>query len=138
MSGKFPTAYNGKHKPTGESNSGELKTVPDQTMSIREILHRHVHGYPVNIPGKMPIYKGEDDDPDFEHMDFAERQEATDFLKSELDKTTQRINKRNQKPKKDPTAEDKPAQGKGHNTSGTQQSGAGSDPAKQGSGAPEA
>lgn len=47
---------NNPPKYLGEKNSGEKHTVPDQTLSIREILNRYAKGQPVAQVQREPIY----------------------------------------------------------------------------------
>lgn len=75
-----------KHEfPTkGEVNNQPSMTVPDQTMSVQEILKRYAKGLPLDGQ-KIPIYDGEDDYlPDPRHMDLADRQELREQIESDL------------------------------------------------------
>jgi len=67
----------------GEINNKPSQTVPDQTMSIREILTRYAKGLPIES-GKVPIYEGEDYTPDPRHMDLADRQEYMEYAKNQI------------------------------------------------------
>ena len=59
-------------------------TIPDQTMSIREILERHSRGLPIE-GWREPIWDGEDNDlPDYRTLDLSERQELASLYKQEL------------------------------------------------------
>lgn len=59
-------------------------TIPDQTLSIRDIMRRFAAGLPIDGE-KVPIYDGEDSDmPDLKNMDLAERQEYIETAKAEL------------------------------------------------------
>lgn len=54
----FKTPYNQRDvKSKGEVFTLPSETVPEQTMSIREMLQRHVHGLPLS-GNKVPIYEG--------------------------------------------------------------------------------
>lgn len=57
---KFRTKYTPAQKSTGEVFTKPSQTVPDQTMSVPEILSRYARGLPITM-GKVPIYDGEDD-----------------------------------------------------------------------------
>lgn len=73
---QFPKKY--------EINDQPSMTIPDQTMSMQEILRRFASGLPIQ-GAKVPEYTGEDDDmPDMEHMDLAERQEVLEAARDEL------------------------------------------------------
>lgn len=64
----------------GEVNQQPSLTVPDQTMSMRQILARHSRGLPISN-GKEPIYHGEDDYiPDPRTLDLVDRQEYAEKL----------------------------------------------------------
>lgn len=66
---KFPRLY--------ERNVLPSLTVPDQTMSIQEILERHTRGLGID-QGKVPMYYGDDevlDQSDLKKMDLSELQE---------------------------------------------------------------
>ncbi len=68
-----------------ETNDEPSLTVPDQTMTIREILTRFSRGLPIDQ--KIPIYNESDSDeyfPDPRHMDLAERQELSEIFREEL------------------------------------------------------
>lgn len=72
----FQTAYN-RHPVDGEKNDQPSKTVPDQTMSLRELIRRYASGLPINGQ-KVPLYE---ENPDFDNLpdprtlDLAEREE---------------------------------------------------------------
>lgn len=68
----------------GEVNNEPSKTIPDQTMTISEMIERHSKGLPID-GGKVPIYNGEDYPfKDTTNMDLAERQEYLESLADEL------------------------------------------------------
>lgn len=78
--------YNQFNRPshTGELNNLPSKTVPDQTMSIKDILDRHTRGLPI-AGGKQPIFHGEEEDlPDFKSMDLAEIQEYKEAVQAAI------------------------------------------------------
>ncbi len=67
-----------------EHNYGPSLTIPDQTLSIRQILERHSRGLPLD-GWKVPIWDGEDNDlPDIRTLDLAERQELAHLYQQEL------------------------------------------------------
>lgn len=62
-------------------------TIPDQTMTVREILVRYARGLSIS-DGRVPIYEGEDDVmPDLAHMDLADRQEIMEAVASDIEAT---------------------------------------------------
>lgn len=86
LPGKWPTNYNRpKYKGTlrPEKNKLPSMTVPDQTMSIKEILDRHTRGLPI-AGQKIAFYDPEDDMPDLSKMDLAERQEHMEAAAEEI------------------------------------------------------
>lgn len=82
---KFRTIMNvSEYK--GEVNNQKSLTVPDQSMSIKEILNRYSRGLP--IESFKPIYDDVEDPedylPDPRTMDLAERQEYVEMVREEL------------------------------------------------------
>lgn len=72
-------------------------TVPDQTMSIQELLDRYAKGLPLDGQ-KVPIYRGDDDDmPDLTHMDLADRERAIDEAADELRMLNERADRKKKK-----------------------------------------
>lgn len=95
---EFPKNY--------EVSGGVSMTIPEQTMSIREIMKRFAAGLPIDGE-KVPIYEGEESDlPDLKYMDLAERQEFVENAQIELADLQAKINEDKRKkvplkPKKD-------------------------------------
>lgn len=76
----------------GEINTMPSNTIPDQTMSLREILDRYARGIPPN--GKEPIYHGDDEFvPDLKRMDLAEIQELKELVGEAVEQTTKKARK---------------------------------------------
>lgn len=73
-----------EHLTEGEVNNSPSMTIPDQTLSIREILVRYSRGLP--IPNtKTPIYEEDGMDmPDPKKLDLAEREEYQRKYTTEL------------------------------------------------------
>lgn len=82
---KFRTAFNLDEfpAPAGEKNHGQSMTIPDQSMSIREIMRRYAQGLPVEGE-RVPIYDEENDLPDPKTLDLTERQEMAENAKNEF------------------------------------------------------
>lgn len=82
---KFKTPWNAGEFPKseGEKNYSPSMTVPDQSMSISEIMSRYARGLPMEGV-KVPIYDEENDLPDPKTMDLAERQEYMEMAKDEI------------------------------------------------------
>lgn len=68
--------------PYYEVNEGVSLTVPDQTLTVSQILERYTRGLPLG--GKVPIYDEEDTLPDVRTLDLAERQELREQYEEEL------------------------------------------------------
>lgn len=65
-----------------EFNDGTVVTVPDQSMTVQEILQRHVRGLPLSV-NRFPIYQDEDDDTimdDWRSLDLTEQQDIIDEI----------------------------------------------------------
>jgi hypothetical protein len=74
-----------------EKSGGPSQTIPDQTMSIRELLRRYASGLPLG-GGKEPIYEGEEGDGiDPRRLDLAERQELEIAARQELAEIEERL-----------------------------------------------
>lgn len=69
----------------GEINDQPSATVPDQSMTVKEILNRFARGLPLGGQ-RVPVFDGEEDDmPDIRTLDLAERQEMAENFKRELE-----------------------------------------------------
>jgi len=75
-------------------------TVPDQSMSVKQLMDRYARGLPLEGE-RVPIYNGEEDDlPDLAHMDLADREEYINNAKEEiLNIKTKHNAKKQQQPK---------------------------------------
>lgn len=76
--GYFKTSTNAEQFDKGIYGHSEINpypslTIPDQAMTIPELLRRHTQGMPLT-GSKVPFYDGEDPQPDLEHMDLSEVQ----------------------------------------------------------------
>jgi len=67
------------------------KTVPDQSLSIQEILKRYARGLPLSDT-RTPLYEGEDEMPDIEKLDLAEREMLADQYRQELEEIKAKAN----------------------------------------------
>lgn len=101
-----------------EKNTQPSETVPDQAMSIREILDRYAKGLPLS-GARVPVFDEEDDMPDVRGLDLAERQEVVERYLEELKILKQRESDRQaefqrfkqsekEKAQKEPEAEKEP------------------------------
>lgn len=74
------------------------ETIPDQTMSIREILEKHSRGIPYDA--KTSIWHDEDEDnfmPDIRTLDLSERQDYIENAKKELAEVKEKIAEKRKK-----------------------------------------
>lgn len=80
------------YKPTpGEKVDSTSMTVPDQSMSVQEMVNRYNSGLPMRGQ-KVPIFNGEDPLPDISNMDLAEAQMVTEAIADQLADIKERIN----------------------------------------------
>lgn len=88
---------NARYYPTpGEVNGQPSLTVPDQAMSLKEILRRFASGIPMDA-GKVPIYDEENDLPDFTKMDLADREALAQEYAEEVREIKERVKERETK-----------------------------------------
>lgn len=66
-------------------------TVPDQALSLKEIIRRFAMGIPMD-GGRLPVFDEENDLPDFTKMDLADREEAVERYQEELREIKERLN----------------------------------------------
>jgi hypothetical protein len=75
----------------GQINNEPSKTVPDQSMTLRELLVRYAKGLPLE-GAKTPVFEGEDgSEIDIEKLDLAEREELAEMARQELKDISDRI-----------------------------------------------
>lgn len=67
-------------------------TIPDQSLTIKEILQRYAQGLPLHASAQIPIYHGDNEIPDLQRMDLAEREQYLNDLKQTVEDTKARIN----------------------------------------------
>lgn len=73
-----------------EHDFGPSQTIPEHAMSIQDILHRASRGLPVKT--RTPIYS-DDDFPDLNKLDIAEKQELFERNQEFINKTRTELNK---------------------------------------------
>lgn len=77
-------------KNPGEKNNGISKTTPDMTLSMREMVRRHTKGLHID-GGRVPIFNGPDDDlPDLNTLDLADRQIVLENVEKEIREINER------------------------------------------------
>lgn len=90
---KFRTQYNYGERVPGEINNSPSMTVPDQSMTIQEIISRYARGLPLGGQ-RVPVYDGEEDPLEgvnINTLDLAERQQILEQKKQELADLKQRV-----------------------------------------------
>lgn len=84
MAKNYQTQFSYDHKKMRrEVNNKPSLTVPDQSLSVKQILDRYARGLPLGGM-KVPVYDGEEDVPDFNKLDLAERQELLEQTKQSI------------------------------------------------------
>lgn len=58
----------------GERSDKPSQTLPEQGLSIMDMLHRVQKGLPINSGGMTPVYNGQKLLPDWKSMDLVDRQ----------------------------------------------------------------
>lgn len=77
----------------GQENNEASQTIPDQSMTLRELLIRYAKGLPLE-GAKTPIWEGEEGyEVDPETLDLAEREELADKARQELKDIEERVKK---------------------------------------------
>lgn len=66
------------------------ETVPNQSMSVLEMVKRHRQGLPLS-GGQVPIFNGDDPLPDISNMDLADAQRITEAIADQLVEARARI-----------------------------------------------
>lgn len=72
----------------------KTKTIPDQSMTIRQIVERYVKGVPVDIVQRDPVFMDQNEH-DFEklsRMDFAEKSELANAIAAEAQQKKEEAN----------------------------------------------
>lgn len=90
---KIKNSNNAKEFPTQkEDYFSPSLTVPDESLSIRQIMQRYARGLPLNT--KVPQYYGEDTDGiyDLRKLDLSEQAEYLENAEQELNSLTTKIN----------------------------------------------
>lgn len=69
--------------PPGELNDLASETVPNQSMSVQEMVERYNSGLPMRGQ-KVPIYNGDEPLPDISNLDLADAQAITEAIADQL------------------------------------------------------
>lgn len=102
---RYKNSVTGSPK-TGEVNNSPSITIPDDTMSMREIVHRYARGLPIG--GAKEVYFEEEGEemPDFAGMDVIDRHNAQESAMEEIARTKRKMaNEKANKYKAKPAAE---------------------------------
>lgn len=75
-----------------EVNNLPSETIPDESLTVQEIMTRFARNMPINASNREPIYHGDQFVPDFEHMDLADREQYLDETKKEVENIKKIIN----------------------------------------------
>ncbi|WNK13164.1 MAG: hypothetical protein [Microvirus sp.] len=67
-----------------ETNTKPSMTLPNQSMSMREIMSKFASGMPINASQREEIYDGEDFYPDPKTLDLAELQQIKEQYRDEI------------------------------------------------------
>lgn len=89
---KFKTMYNavpGK----GEVNKLPSMTIPDQTMSIEEMLLRHTRGLPVTGI-RVPLYGEEGNESDIGNMELTDKMDLLKRAKEDVERLRNELNQK--------------------------------------------
>lgn len=87
---RFSTQYD-PHPVKGEINTKPSLTIPNEAMSIREILVRYSRGLPIDT--KVPMYEEEQLLPNVKHMDLADLQTLRENVAEEIQQKKTHLDK---------------------------------------------
>jgi len=76
----FPITWQNAVRSVGEINTLPSLTIPDQVLTMDELVRRYVRGDP-NVTQFQPVYSDNDDLPNIETMDEMEKLEMARALK---------------------------------------------------------
>lgn len=92
---KFKTQWNADKFPPVliERGGGLSMTVPDQSLSVKEIMFRYSKGLPIGGE-RVPIYHGEDEFlPDYAFLDLAEQEDLKRATADEIAEYRKKLSK---------------------------------------------
>lgn len=91
----FKNHYNSR-PVADEVNNKPSKTIPNQSMSVREIMHRFANGLPITGQ-KVPVYEPEDLDglvpPNWNTLDISEKHDYLAYQKAHVNDLTVKLQK---------------------------------------------
>lgn len=83
--------YSDQFTETRRKNKGKSMTVPDQSMTVKEILTRFASGIPVTNIMNIPVYNGEEDIWDGRDPKSLDVVELNDTLRAKIQATQEEI-----------------------------------------------
>lgn len=86
---KFRTQYTWSKIP-GEINSMEIVTIPNQAMTVQEIMQRFASGRPIPKSVNM-MYTGDDYTPDVRKMDISEYEDLKEATRINIEQLHKQI-----------------------------------------------
>lgn len=111
------TQYNREEHPCNyEENNKPSLTIPDQTLTIRQIIDRYTRGLPISTSMQNPIFQEDEvfnDVPDVNRLDLHDRMEFANNARQELEDIKNKLNA-----KKYPKKTVPPAGAEGENQGG--------------------
>lgn len=91
---RYKTQANAHLFPSdNEVNKEPSKTVPNQTLTIAEMVKRHRSGRPIEGSSTTPVYSGEELLPDLSKMDLIDKHAYIDSVADHLVEVRARIEK---------------------------------------------
>lgn len=84
----FRNNFFNKEKTGGETFTKKSQTIPNEAMSIREIMVRYSRGLPID--SKVPVYDEENDLPDMRTLDIIDIHEMRMKAKQEIEELRQK------------------------------------------------
>ena len=100
---KFRTQYTWKKTP-GEINDNVIITIPNQALTVQEIMQRFASGRPIPKSVNM-MYTGDDYTPDVRRMDISEYEDLKEAIRIELEQLQSKLRDKATKSKKAPNGE---------------------------------
>lgn len=106
---EFKTNWNSRERELiTEPNRFPSKTVPDDTLTIAQIVKNHMHKLPTNARTKEGIYLGDEEYFDLQNLDNIDKQDMLQAAQAEINAIRsehtekQKLKKQQQDLKKDP------------------------------------
>lgn len=99
----FRTQYTWKKTP-GEVNDNVIVTIPNQALTVQEIMQRFASGRPIPKSVNM-MYTGDDYTPDVRRMDISEYEDLKEATRIELEQLQSKLRDKATKSKKAPSVE---------------------------------